>query len=306
MKRLLISMLLTLMVSFVSAQTVDMITALNAIGESVVYTEYWDVSSSPGGKSTIGEKRYVATLKPVKNRFGKIVGFDALEKGSGSKKISYDYMYNQFDNYTRPAYMSSAANHAYAIINGVIFYLEYFESTTSFEIDAVWVPTIPKDKASDPIFKGGKMSELKSTDLMKLVKDYFSEMQKIQAANPYNDVEQSEADVMKFMVDSTQLTYDNANAAYWNSPEGQKKLNQLRKPRVTLVNDTGGDFLICFGQGVSVTMKPGEKRQFSCDNGKINRGKIRPNSTQLDDTGVTVLNLDGNNCGVTINASTLK
>lgn len=306
MKRLLLLMLLALSFGFVSAQTTDMITALNAIGESVVYTEYWDVNSPAGGKTVIAEKRYVATLKPVKNRFGKIVGFDAVEKEGGKKRITYDHMYNKFDNYTHPAYMSAASNHAYVIINGVIFYLEYFESTTSFEIDAVWMPTIPKDRASEPVFKGGKMSEMKSTDLMKLVKDYFSEMKKIQDANPYTDAEQNEVDAMKFTVDSTRLTYDNANAAYWNSPEGQKKLNQLRKPRVTLVNDTGGDFLICFGQGVSVTMKPGEKREFSCDNGKINRGKIRPNSPQLDDTGVTILNLDGKNCGVTINASALK
>ena len=79
----------------------------------------------------------------------------------------------------------------------------------------------------------------------------------------------------------------------------------MRKAKVTLVNDTGADFLICYGQGVSTTLKPGEKQEFSCDNGKINKGKIRANSTQLDDTGVTIMNLDGNNCGATINASTL-
>lgn len=306
MKQLLLSLLLTCAVGIVSAQTTDMSTALAAIGESVVYTEYWDASPAGEGKTTIGGKRYVATLKPIKNRFGKIVGFDAIEKGSGEQKITYNYMYNKFDHYTHPSYLSAAADHAYVIVNGVIFYLEYFESTSSFQVDAVWIPSVPKDRASEATFKGAKMGDLKSTDLVKLVKDYFVEMQKIQAANPYNETAQNEADAMKFTVDSTRLTYDNANAAYWNSPEGQKKLNQLRKPRVTLVNDTGGDFLICFGQGVSVTMKPGEKREFSCDNGKINRGKIRPNSTQLDDTGVAVLNLDGTNCGAIINASTLK
>lgn len=305
MKRLILSLLLAFPAGFANAQT-DMITALNTIGESVVYTEYWEVTPTPGGKNTIGGKRYVATLKLQKNRFGKTTGFDAVEKEGGAKKITYNYMYNKFDHYTHPSYISAAANHAYVIINGVIFYLEHFESTTSFEIDAVWVPSVPKNRAEEAIFKGAKMNDLKSADLMKLVKDYFAEMQKIQAANPYNETAQAEADAMKFAVDSTQLTYDNANAAYWSSPEGQKKLNQLRKPKVTLINDTGADVLMCYGQGVSTTLKPGEKKEFSCDNGKIFRGAIRPNSTQLDNTGKVLLDLNGNNCGITINASTLK
>ena len=305
MKKLALLILLGFSARTISAQT-DMAAALQSIGENVVYTEYWDVTPVAGGKNTIGGKRYVATLKPIKNRFGKIVGFDALEKETGAKKITYNYMYNIFDNYTHPAYMSAAANHAYAIINGVIFYFEHFENTNSFEIDAVWVPTIPKDRAADAVFQGGKMSDLKSADLMKMVKDYFAGMKKIQDANPYNEVAQSEADAMKFTVDSTRLTYDNANAAYWNSPEGQKKLNQLRKPRVTLYNDTQGEVLMCYGQGVSTVLKPGEKKEFSCDNGKIFKGKHRENSEQLDSTGDVLLNLDGTNCGVTINASTLK
>lgn len=305
MKKLILSLLLALSAGLATAQT-DMATALNAIGESVVYTEYWDVTPTPGGKNTIGGKRYVATLKPIKNKFGKTVGFDAIEKEGGAKKITYNYMYNQFDNYTHPSYMSAAADHAYVIINGVIFYLEHFTNTTSFEIDAVWVPSVPKDRSDDVLFKGAKMSDLKSADLMKLVKDYFVEMQKIQAANPYNETAQAEADAMKFAVDSTRITYNNANAAYWNSPEGQKKLNQLRKPKVTLINDTGADFLMCYGQGVSTTLKPGEKKEFSCDNGKIYQGTVRANSTQLDNTGKVILDLNGTNCGVTVNASTLK
>lgn len=305
MKKLALFILLVLSTRISFAQT-DMITALQSIGESVVYTEYWDVVPTPGGKNTIGEKRYVATLKLEKNKFGKVVGFDAVAKEGGEKKITYNYMYNSFDHYTHPSYMSAAADHAYVIINGVIFYLEHFNSTTSFEIDAMWMPSIPKDRAGDAVFQGGKMSDMKSADLMKLVKDYFAGMKKIQDANPYNETVKTEADAMKFAVDSTRLTYDNANAAYWNSPEGQKKLNQLRKPRVTLYNDTQGEVLMCYGQGVSTVLKPGEKKEFSCDNGKIYKGKHRENSEQLDSTGDVLLNLDGTNCGATINASTLK
>jgi hypothetical protein len=201
--------------------------------------------------------------------------------------------------------MTAGAGHVYVIINGVIFNLEHFESTTSFEIDIMWFPSVPKDRAADPVFKGSKMADMKSVDLLKLVKDYFVEMAKVQAANPYDATTQNEVDVMKFMVDSTQLTYDNANAAYWNSPEGQAKLNQLRKPRVTLINDTQSEVLMCYGSGVSTVLKPGEKKEFSCDNGKIYKGKHRENSEQLESTGDVLLNLDGNNCGTEIKASTL-
>ncbi|MDQ3111678.1 MAG: hypothetical protein M3R17_17450, partial [Bacteroidota bacterium] len=274
MKKIGLFILLGLFAQISFAQT-DMASALQAIGENVTYTEYWDVRPVAGAKNTIGGKRYVATLKPVKNRFGKIVGLDAIDKEDGEKRIRYDYMYNSFDNYTHPSYMTAAAEHAYVIINGVIFYLEHFENINSFEIDAVWIPSVPKDRSGDAVFQGGKMSDMKSADLMKLVKDYFVAMKKIQEANPYNEAAQAEADAMKFTKDSTQVMYSQVNANYWSSPEGQKKLGQMRKAKVTLLNDTGADFLVCYGQGVSTTLKPGEKKEFSCDNGKSNKGKVR-------------------------------
>ncbi|HTF04259.1 MAG TPA: hypothetical protein VK826_09535 [Bacteroidia bacterium] len=304
MKKIILATLLGLSVTASHAQ-IDMITSLKAM-DGVVYTEYWNVVPVEGGKNTISEKRYVATVSPVKNRFGHIVGFDALSKENPAEKnIDYNYMYNIFDHYTHPSYSTGSASHAQVIINGCIFDLEHFESTTQFDIDKIWIPSVPKDKAADPVFKGAKMSDMKSVDLMKLIKDYFVEMKKIQDANPYNAAMQEEANTMKFIVDSTQLTYDNANAAYWNSPEGQAKLNQLRKPKVTLVNDTQTDVLMCYGQGVSTVLKPGEKKEFSCDNGKIFKGKLRANSDQLDSTGEVLLDLDGTGCGREIKASTL-
>ncbi len=304
MKKIMLAALFSVSLNVMNAQ-IDMITSLKAM-DGVVYTEYYAVTIAEPGKNTISGKRYVSTVSPVKNRFGHIVGFDALSKENPAEKdILYNYMYNIFDHYTHPSYSTGSASTAQVIINGCIFELEYFESTTQFGIDKIWIPSVPKDKAADPVFKGSKMADMKSIDLMKLVKDYFVEMKKIQDANPYNATMQEQANTMKFIVDSTQLTYDNANAAYWNSPEGQAKLNQLRKPKVTLVNDTQSDVLMCYGQGVSTVLKPGEKKEFSCDNGKIFKGKHRENSEQLDSTGEVLLNLDGNNCGREIKASTL-
>lgn len=307
MKKLVLFVLLVTTTK-ISLSQIDMITALKTIGEDVVYTEYLFVTIKPGSKNEISQKRYKANLKLEKNRFGKVVGFNALEidkKNGEEHGIKYNYMYNKFDNYTHPSYAEASASHAYAIINGVIFYLEHFENINSFDIAQVWIPTIPKPRSSEAVFQGGKMSDLQSADLMKLVKDYFIEMKKIQEANPYNESEQMEADAMKFTLDSTNIMIRQGNADYWNSEAGQKKLAQMRQPRIMLTNDTGADFCLCHGQGVSTVLKPGEKKEFGCRDGKVYLGEKVPNSTNLKQTNKLLLDLNGTNCGAKINASTL-
>lgn len=96
------------------------------------------------------------------------------------------------------------------------------------------------------------------------------------------------------------------NAAYWNSPEGQRKLAEMRQPDVVLVNDTGSDLLLCYGSGAYWRLKPGEKKSFTCVGGKVYRGTPRPNNqTQFDATKNVLLDLDGKNCGRVVNASTV-
>lgn len=307
MKKLVLFLLLVATTKISLAQ-IDMITALKTIGEDIVYTEYLFVTIKPGSKNEISQKRYKANLKLKKNRFGKIVGFNALEidkKNGEENGIKYNYMYNKFDNYTLPSYITAAADHAYVIINGVIFKLEHFENTTSFKIEQAWIPTIPKARANDAIFQGGKMSDLQSVDLMKLVKDYFVAIKKIQDEKPYTETEQMEADAMKFTVDSTNIMIKQGNADYWNSEAGQKKLAQMRQPRIILTNDTGTDFCLCHGQGVSTVLKPGEQKDFGCKDGKVYLGEKVPNSTNLKQTNKLLLDLNGSNCGAKINASTL-
>lgn len=288
------------------AQT-DLATAIKTIGEDVQYSEYWNVQLGDGGKNIISEKRWVVTLKSVMNRFGKFAGFDGIDtKEPGKKRIEYYYMYYTLDHYTHPAYMlNENGNVAHMIINGVLFQLTDFKGPESFTIDKMWFPKVPKDRAKDPIFQGSGMGDMKSADLKKLIRDYLAGMKKIQDANPYSEQVQTEADAMVFSVDSTRIMWNQKNAAYWNSPEGKAKLASMQKPKVTVYNDTQGEVLMCYGQGAYTVLKPGQKKTFSCDDGKIYKGKHRENSQQLDSTGEVLLNLDGNNCGTTINASTL-
>jgi len=105
-----------------------------------------------------------------------------------------------------------------------------------------------------------------------------------------------------------QFTIDSVNGKYWSSAAGQKKKAEWAKSPVYIYNDTNTEFLMCHGQGVSTFLKPGEKKEFSCvGGGKVYRGKRRPNNTtQLDSTGQLLLDLSGNNCGTTYNASAFK
>jgi hypothetical protein len=95
------------------------------------------------------------------------------------------------------------------------------------------------------------------------------------------------------------------NAAYWNSPEGQRKRAEMQQPKVIFINDTGSEVGFCYAQGVSVVLKPGEKYTFSCMSGKVYRGEKKPNSVQLKRTDKVLFELVGKDCGAQINASTV-
>ncbi len=101
------------------------------------------------------------------------------------------------------------------------------------------------------------------------------------------------------------ITYKQTNANYWGSEAGQKKLAQMRQPRVMLTNDTGADFCLCHGQGVSTILKPGEKRDFGCNDGRVYLGEKIPNQSNLKQTNKLLLDLQGTNCGAKLNASAL-
>ncbi|MDQ3110403.1 MAG: hypothetical protein M3R17_10965 [Bacteroidota bacterium] len=103
-----------------------------------------------------------------------------------------------------------------------------------------------------------------------------------------------------------QFVVDSINGGYWNSPEGKKKRVEMSQAKVTLVNNTATDLLLCYGQGAYSTLKPGEKMEFSCTSGKVYRGTPRANNTtQFDQTTNVLLDLNGTGCGNIVNASTV-
>ena len=158
-----------------SFSQIDMLSALKTIGEDVVYTEYCVVTVKPNEKNDIAVKRYVVTLKPALNRFGKVAGFDGIDtKDEKEKRIKYFYMHGWFDHYTHPSYyIQPDSRTGYVILNGVIIKLEKFESISSFQVSGLWFPKVPKSKSGEALFQGSSMSDFKSANLEQIIKDYF-------------------------------------------------------------------------------------------------------------------------------------
>ncbi|MEO5644611.1 MAG: hypothetical protein ABIQ40_15775 [Bacteroidia bacterium] len=103
-----------------------------------------------------------------------------------------------------------------------------------------------------------------------------------------------------------QFVVDSINGGYWNSPEGKRKQAEMAQAKVTLVNNTATDLLLCYGQGAYTRLKPGEKQEFPCTSGKVYRGTPRVNNTmQFDQTTNVLLDLNGTGCGNSVNASSV-
>ena len=163
----------------------------------------------------------------------------------------------------------------------------------------------PAKETSD---MNGKLAkkDMKTRDHEAVIKQYLADMKTIQetATGNFTDEEKNKLVIREQAKLDQQAGFDAKNAAYWNSEEGQRVLAKSRQPEVTLVNDTQGSVYLCYGQGASYDLKPGQKKTFSCSGGKVYRGTLRPNnSTQYDATSNVLLDLSGNDCGRTVNAS---
>lgn len=275
----------------------------------IEFKEYYSVTKDENGKNVFSGQRWIGTVSIAKNRFGKPVGIEVTETETGKKRITYSSRNDFADHYTMPAYTRGYGESASAImiIDGVIFELSKTnEDMTKFKIDGVWVAKSSdegteetsedgkkmslkekakamKEKAQTAMNGGEKLSSLKETDLEQMIRDYVAAMKKIQQANPLSSEEKAEVAAMKFSNDSLTAAINAKNDAYWTSEEGQKKLAEMNKASTFLVNDLGGPVWICYGQGVSTELEPGEKIEFHYSTGgNVYKGTQRPNTQQAD------------------------
>lgn len=194
-----------------------------------------------------------------------------------------------------------------------------------------WVYILDKWKSKDSYviqkcFKKGELSGFKHTKkafgaakemenakhketLQKYLDEAFKKQGELLPAWEANN--KAKIDKQQAAKDRYRFTIDSVNGKYWTSDEGKRVKARLDKKagqaNVTLVNDLGIDVLLCHGQGVSTRLKPGEKKEFQCEEGaSVKKGKPRQNNNlQFDATDVVILKLDGKDCGRVVNASTV-
>ncbi len=143
--------------------------------------------------------------------------------------------------------------------------------------------------------------------LQKFLDDAFKKQAEVMATADGKDKEQMYRDDLAKAKKRYQFTVDSVNGKFWASEQGQRVKKDMAKPKVIVYNDTQTEFLFYHGQNVSVFLKPGKSYELTCKSGKLyEANRIPNNTTQLKSTWNYYLDLDGNNCGVTYNVSTLS
>lgn len=278
------------------------------------------VINDNGGECTyagINKEVWTFSFKPYEGDFKEIV---VLEEGKKEGDSYYP------DEEAFPCTYVWGRLNTEAVMRG----WNYIERNTEKRMVILdeWVYILDKWKSKDSYriekcFKKGELSGFKLTKkafgaakemekakhkeaLQKYLDEAFKKQSELLPTWQANNT--AKIDKQKAAKDRYRFTIDSVNGKYWSSAEGQKKKAEWAKSPVYIYNDTDTEFLMCHGQGVSTFLKPGEKKEFSCaGGGKVYRGKRRANNNvQLDKTDQLLLDLNGNNCGVTYKASSFK
>lgn len=288
-----------------NAQAVDQFTALESIGEGSIFRSYWGITTENG--STTGQASDNYELKFEKDVPTRGDAFLMVAPGTDTKKINSSFGFLEANHLTKPSFFYDNNTVAYIYINGLLYKLIKVKdpnNVTSFEIDDLY--TLMKPVKGTDLSGKLAMKEMKTRDHKAVILQYLADMKVIQetATSNYTDDEKNKL-VMREQAKADKAAGIQAkNAAYWNSEEGQRVLAKSKQAEVTLVNDTQGSVYLCYGQGASYDLKPGQKKTFACSGGKVYRGTLRPNnSSQYDATNNVLLDLNGSDCGRTVNAS---
>lgn len=251
---------------------------------------------------------------------GEFKQIDVKERPEASSVNSYypdeeafpvTYVYGQLDTHKQMSgyeHIDMNDELRMVILDEWVYFLEKWRGKDNYRIRACLKKgELTGFKLTKKAF--GAAKEMEKANHKETLQKYLDEAFKKQSellpawqANNRDKIEKKQAakDRHRFVIDSI-------NGRYWNSADGKKKLNEWKKSPVYIYNDTGVEFLMCHGQGVSTFLKPGEKKEFSCsEGGKVYKGERVPNSANLKRTNILLLDLNGNNCGKTYNASSFK
>lgn len=288
------------------AQAVDQFTALQSIGEGSVFRPFWGIQMSNG--TTTGEADSPLELKFEMGVPDRGDAFELIHQSSKETVINCGFGWLEGNHLTKPSiYFSSTHSLGYVFINGMMYQLKGIKdptNITSFNIEKIYV--LMEAKKGEHLSGKAALKEMKTRNHEETIKQYLSEMKAIQekATEQFTDDEKNQLIMRDQAKRDKKAGVQAKNVAYWNSEEGQRKLAEMKQPEVTLWNDTALPLYVCYGSGAYAEIKPGSKMTFSCTGGKVYRGTLRPNNaSQYDKTDNLLLDLDGKNCGSTVNAS---
>lgn len=302
--------LITLAISGFSSAQQDQVSALEAIGNGSTFKGYWGVEIT-GGKTSGQARSYQFELQMENDVPDRGDAFMLNKEGTTSAKINSGFGYLEANHHTKPsAFRIQNKKSIYVYINGILYFLENASDPTNLEnlkIDELFVLMNAANTTEDLSGKAA-LKDMKIRDHIGVIKKYLTDMIVIQAdaTSNFTDKENDEIAIIAQAKIDKKAGIQAKNAAYWNSPEGQRVLAKSRQAEITLVNDTDNVLLLCYGQGVSSELDPGQSKKFSCTGTKVYRGTRREgNSSQYDATDNVLLIRGGNNCGAVINASTV-
>lgn len=289
------------------SQTKGQLTCLQELGEGSVFKQYYGITKN--GDTYSGEAAQQCELKFINNINNKLSAFQLNKEGKDEVLINCGFGFLKPNHYTEPSlFHSKTHSMAYVYINGLLYCIKKVSdplTVQNIEFEKIYV--LIKPAKGEHTSGKAALKELKNRNHEEAIKQYLNEMKAIQekATANFTDEIKAEIDAVENKASADKAANKAKNDAYWASPEGQKKLGEMRKADVILTNDTGMELGLCHGQGVSTVLKPGEKKSFSCHGGKVYVGIKDGNSVNLKRTDKLLLDLSGNNCGSNYNASSL-
>lgn len=214
------------------------------------FAEYGSIYYDETGKRILSGRYYSVKLSEQLNRFGHLNGLKGIDVESGTERITYNYVFDFFDNYTHPAFLRNRdSKKAMLFIDSCLFVLKDVSTdATEFSIDAIWVPKLHTGKSEEvegekkKLSLKEKMAELKSSfqedpfkakfeslDMDSLVTAYILSMKEVQKENPLDATAKSQNAALEFTSDSTQMAWKGKNDEYWMSEAGQKVRAAMRE-----------------------------------------------------------------------------
>lgn len=240
---------------------------LNELGDKAVFVQC-NITETTSTTTVVADNdRFEMHL--VNNQFDRLHAFQLNKKGTDKHIINGGFGLNASgqpyltpNHYTQPSLIySSLARVGYAYVDGFLYVLKDIDDYTrpsKFNIDMVYVPTgkTSNGKPSKVGFKtkmeGFKYAErVKKKDNMAILKAYFADMEAVQekATSKFSPEILAEIEAIANGHSAHVSSMNKANADYWNSEEGQRKLKEGRNSdqganRVTIKNETGGRIYI--------------------------------------------------------------